>query len=78
MVDAAILERRGIPTVAVGAEALIKSVGLGAARVQGMADLRLASVPTAVAGGTEAAQGPEAMQRWADALVDEVVDGLTK
>jgi hypothetical protein len=78
VVDAAILERRGIPAVTVGAEALIRSVGLGAARVQALPDLRLASVPTIVAGGTEAAQGPEAMQRWADALVPGVVEGLTK
>lgn len=78
MVDAAILEQRGIPAVTVGAEPLIKGVGLGAARVQNMPDLRLASVPTATAGGTEAAQRPESMQRWADALVPEVIAGLTR
>lgn len=77
MVDAANLERRGVPSVAVGGEALIKSVGLGAAKAQGMPDLRRVSVPVAVMGSTDAAQDVDAMHRWADLLLPDVIAGLT-
>jgi hypothetical protein len=77
VVDAANLERRGIPSVAVGGEALIKSVGLGAAKAQGMPDLRRVSVPIEVIGSTDAAQDVDSMHRWADLLLPDVIKGLT-
>jgi hypothetical protein len=77
VVDAANIERRGVPSVAVGGEALIKSVGLGAAKAQGMPELRRVSVPSEVIGGTDAAQDVDSMHRWADALLPGVIAGLT-
>ena len=77
MVDAANIERRGRPAVAVGGEALIRSVGLGAAKAQGMPDLRRVSAPAEVIASTDAAQDVDSMHRWADALLADVIAGLT-
>ena len=77
MVDAIKVEQKGKPAVATGGELLLRASGRGAMIAHDFLDLKIARVPAHLSANAEAAHSPETLGQWADALVRQVIDGLT-
>ena len=77
MVDAIKVERKGKPAVATGGELLLRASGRGAAIAHDFLDVKIARVPAHMSANAEAAHSKETLEQWVEALLPQVIAGLT-
>ena len=77
MLDAITLERRGIPSAAVGVRKLVETTGRGMCRAQGVPDYPIAIVdhPT---GSLASVSDAQTLSRFATLVADQVEQILTR
>ena len=75
MLDAIVIERRGVPSVPVGTDKLVESTGRAMARIHGVPDFPVATIPWS-RGGMEnisSADDARALAELAVRQVEEIV-----